>query len=247
MKVTVHPTYTHLHDFIYRLPFCFDREGEMLHDGRNKVKRFLVNGEKVIAKRYKRPHIIQQISYSFFRMSKAKRAYLFAEKFRQCGFDTPHEIAYIEINRHGLFSDSFFVSTQCPDPSLYPLLNKEGFDRHIADELAALLVSLHQKGILHGDLNLTNILYHSGNGKFHFTLIDTNRSKFRSSPSQDMCMKNLRRLTHNKELYHYIITRYAILREWDPEECLTSAMKYLAKLEQKEKRKHKIQSIKKRK
>lgn len=99
---------------------------------------------------------------------------------RKRGFDTPHEVAYIEKKRGGLFLDGYFISTQCNYPPLSKVLWQRRFDKHAANELAAFMVQLHEKGVLHGDLNLTNILYCTDNdGHYHFTLIDTNRSKFK--------------------------------------------------------------------
>ena len=81
----------------------------------------------------------------------------------------------IEQRKNGLFLDGYFVSLNCSYPPLSELLRKRDFDRHPADELAAYMVELHKKGVLHGDLNLTNILYHTDKkGQYEFTLIDTN-------------------------------------------------------------------------
>ena len=243
MKIIIHPEYTHLKDFINNLPTLFQQEGTMLHDGRNTVKSFQVNGIPVIVKRYKRPHLIQRITYTFFKKSKAERAYLFAEEFRKRGFQTPHEIAFIEIKRTGLFHDSYFASLACYDQPLLPLLNREGFDKHLADELAAYLVAMHEKGALHGDLNLTNILYRNEGEQYYFSLIDTNRSHFPDvPPTQTECMENLKRLSHNKELLKHVVTQYARLRNWSPKECLTEIFDKLARFEQKKARKRKLQS-----
>lgn len=243
MKVVVHPDYSHVSDFIRQLPSRFQQEGEMLYDKRNKVKRFIVNGETLIVKKFKYPHLIQRITYTFFKKSKAERAYLYANIFRQRGFQTPHEIAYIEIKRNGLFADSYFVSTECSDAPLMPILNKEGFDRGIAQELAHLLADLHQKGILHGDLNLNNILYRKENGKYLFTLIDTNRSRFIPSPDFKTCMENLKRLTHNKELMEDVVRKYAVSREWEPNKCILTVLHYLTTFEAKKQKKRKLQSL----
>lgn len=243
MKIIIHPEYTHLKDFVNSLPVLFKQEGKMLHNGRNTVKSFQVNDMSIIVKRYKRPHLIQRIAYTFFKRSKAERAYLFAEEFRKRGFQTPHEIAFIEIKRTGLFYDSYFVSLACHDQPLLPLLNREGFDKHLADELAIFLVELHQKGALHGDLNLTNILYRKEGEQYHFSLIDTNRSNFPDVlPTQTECMENLKRLSHNKELLKHVITQYARCRNWSPEECVAEVFDKLSKFEQKSARKRKLQS-----
>lgn len=243
MKIVIHPEFIDAASFIKQLPQSFEQEGELLYDSRNKVKRYRVNGKDMVVKRYKRPNIIQRIVYTFFKKSKTERAYLFAGMLRKKGFDTPHEVAYIERKKNGLFLDGYFVSLNCSHPPLSELLRKQNFDRHPADALAAYMVELHKKGVLHGDLNLTNILYHTDKeGQYKFTLIDTNRSKFKPTPDKQECLENLKRLTHSKALLRYIVIQYAILRGWNPRECALEVFRYLLLFEQKRKRKRKLQS-----
>jgi tRNA A-37 threonylcarbamoyl transferase component Bud32 len=242
MKIVIHPDFANTADFIRQLPKSFEHEGELLYDKRNKVKRYRVNNEVLTVKRYKRPNVIQRIVYTFFKKSKTERAYLFAGMLRERGFDTPHEVAYIEQKRNGLFLDGYFVSLNCDYPPLSELLRKRDFDRQPANELAAYMVRLHEKGVLHGDLNLTNILYHTDDkGSYQFTLIDTNRSKFKS-PTKKECLENLKRLTHSKALLRYIVMQYAISRGWNPRECALEVFRYLLQFEQKRHRKRKLQS-----
>lgn len=242
MKIVIHPGFSHTSGFIRQLPQTFGQEGELLYDNRNKVKRYRVNGEELVVKKYKQPNIIQRIVYTFFRKSKAERAYLFAAMLRKKGFDTPHEVAYIEQKKNGLFLNGYFVSQNCTYPPLSGLLRKRDFDKHPADGLAAYLAELHQKGVLHGDLNLTNILYHTDDkGNYRFTLIDTNRSKFKS-PTQQECLENLKRLTHNKALLRYVVMQYATIRGWPPRKCALEVFHHLLQFEHKLYRKRRFQS-----
>lgn len=243
MRIVVHPHYTHVADFVQLLPTLFANEGELLYDKRNKIRRFYMNGEPIIVKKFKQPHLIQRITYTFFKKSKAERAYLYAAKLREQGFETPHEIAFIEIKSNGLFTDSYFVSTECRDASMKQLLNKEHFEEKPADELAAYLAKLHQKGILHGDINLSNILYRIEDGQYFFTLIDTNRSQFIPSPSVELCIENLKRLTHHKQLLEYVVRKYAVIRGWSPEICTSKALQYLEAFETKIEKKRKLHSL----
>lgn len=243
MKIVIHPEFVDAADFITQLPRLFEQEGELLYESRNLVKRYRVNGKEMVVKKYKQPNILQRVVYTFFKKSKAERAYLFAGMLRERGFDTPHEIAYIEQKKNGLFLDGYFISLNCDDPPLSELLRKRDFDRRPADKLAAYMVQLHQKGALHGDLNLTNILYHTDEkGNYEFTLIDTNRSKFKSSPTQQECLENLKRLTHSKALLRYIVFQYATIRGWNARECALKVFRYLLLFEHKRKRKRRLQS-----
>ena len=163
---------------------------------------------------------------------------------RKRGFDTPHEVAYIEKKRGGLFLDGYFISTQCNYPPLSKVLWQRRFDKHAANELAAFMVQLHEKGVLHGDLNLTNILYCTDNdGHYHFTLIDTNRSKFKCALTRKECLENLKRLTHSKALLRYVVMQYANLRGWPPRECALEVFQFLLQFEQKRRRKLRRQAL----
>ena len=103
MKIVIHPDFMQTADFIKQLPQHFAQEGELLYEGRNEVRRYRVKNEWLVVKKYKQPNIIQRIVYTFFKKSKTERAYLFAGMLRKRGFDTPHEVAYIEKKRGGLF------------------------------------------------------------------------------------------------------------------------------------------------
>ena len=76
MKIVVDGKYQYLAPFIARLPHLLDEgRGELVYDGRNQVARFREQGLVMMVKRFKRVNFIQQIVYSFFRKTKAERAY----------------------------------------------------------------------------------------------------------------------------------------------------------------------------
>ena len=88
---------------------------------------------------------------------------------------------------------------------------------------------MHSKGILHGDLNLSNFLYErQEDGQFSFVMIDINRSQFCDGvPSDGTCLNNLVRLTHRRDLYEDLIRRYAVLRGWDADSTARKALSLL--------------------
>lgn len=233
MKIVIQPQYQAASPFISQIPHIFETDGEMVYEGRNIVKRFRINDQEWIIKRYKNPNLFQQIAYSFFKKSKAERAYLYANKLRKVGIETPEGIAYIEEKENGLLHSSYFVSTACNDPSAFPaLVQTADYDQNLANNLAAFFVKLHTKGILHGDPNLSNILYHEdGMGNFHFSVIDTNRSLFKPSLSRNECLDNLKRVTHRRDLLEYIVKEYATLRNWDICKSVDTVMEALDKFE----------------
>ncbi len=245
MKVVINPKYSSAQAFITSLPDRFEQEGTLLYKERNVVKSFCVQGEEWIVKRYKTPNFIQKMAYSFWRKSKAARAYLFAEKLLSLGIDTPEGIAYIECKKGLLFCDGYFVSTSCYDPSLIPILREQAdFDKTIANALAAFLVELHEKGVMHGDLNLSNILYHTdADGHYHFPLIDTNRSHFKSSLTPEECFDNLKRVTHRRDLLLYIVKQYALLRHWNVDDSIRQIVKALDDFEKRRRRKKRLKAL----
>lgn len=245
-KFIVNPEYRLYAGFVESLPRRFDTDGETVYEGRNMVKIFVEKGQKLVVKRYKRPMLHQRIDYTFIRKSKARRAYDYGLRFLECGIDTPEPVACVEEHKFGLFRTGYFVSTYCGDPDLR-ILREEPKD-DLIEAFAHLVMAMHEKGILHGDLNLSNILYREDWAElcgYHFTVIDTNRSRFVGVPTKHQCLHNMVRISHNRELNERIVGRYAELRGWDKAECIASVEKMLDAFEKRRLVKRKIKSKKK--
>lgn len=237
MRITVSLEYKKAESYIKQIPTLFEQNGELIFHKRNIVKRMRTPYGEWIVKRYKRPFMLQRLAYTFWRKSKAHRAFLFASHLRSLNINTPKEVACIEIYKGGLFCEGYFISLPCEWPALFDEMvgERKVFDQQLADATAAFFVTLHQKGVLHGDLNLDNILCkNSGTKGVEFSLIDTNRTRFVSQPTQVMCLTNLVRVTHRRDLLRYIVNRYANLRGWSAERSTDFV---IAKLEQFEHRK----------
>lgn len=249
MKIHINKNFDFLSEWLSELPLRFDVEGgKTLHDGRNVVRCFEEGGVRLVVKRFKLVNFIQQIAYTFFCRTKAEKAYRFARIFQERGFDTPAAVAYIEDYRWGLFRIGYFVSLYCENPPAFPaLVPIEHYDEQLAQSLAELICRMHLKGILHGDLNFGNFLYRKmEDGRYTFTIIDTNRSRFMEHcPDEESCLYNLRTMTHRRDLFCYMVREYAKLREWNPDETEQKALHYLEKLELKHKRKEQWKKLKK--
>jgi tRNA A-37 threonylcarbamoyl transferase component Bud32 len=153
---------------------------------------------------------------------------------RKLGINCPEPIAYIE-ERDFLFTYGYFIYLKCNDPFVYPqLVEKKNFDRDLADAVAGYLAEIHAKGVIHGDMNLTNILYRKDADHYDFTVIDVNRCKFKRKLKKSDCYKDLRRVAHRRDLYEYIISKYARLRGWSAGKAVVKALKYLDEFEAKE-------------
>ena len=236
MEIHVHSQYASLRDELRDIPRRFmDGEGIVLHEGRNSVRTFDIGGLRLVVKRYKPVCFVRQIAYTFFCRTKAEKAFLFAEILRERGFDTPHEVAYIKQRRLGLFHVGYFVSLPCDDPTAYSALVAEPeFSPELASDLAALFVQMHLKGVMHGDMNLGNFLFHKkDDAHYIFNIIDTNRSRFVDRPlSRQESLQNLRTVTFRRDLYTYIIRTYATIRGWDAKETEKEATRLLTRFEQ---------------
>ena len=246
MKSVIHPDCHRMADFVSSLPEKMDRnEGVLLYQGRNVVRLFEHEGEKFVVKRFKKAHFFQRIAYTFFRKTKAERAYLYADELRLRGFDTPRGIAYFEKAPGGLFQTGYFVSSHCSYPTAYPALVKtEDYDRKLAAAIAAHLALLHQKGVLFGDLNLNNFLYAPKADGYELVLIDTNRSTFLPGlPSFQECMLNLQTLTHRRDLLEDILETYSEAMGWPKERVFEGVFKALDSFEARRARKKKIKRM----
>lgn len=234
MKFVIDPLFQKHETFIRKIPRLIDKGmGTIVYDGRNKVVRLEHEGETMMVKCFKQVNIVQQIAYTFFRKSKAERAFLFAGEFTNRGINTPQRIAYIEGTRLGLFLKGYFISKEVEGTECHLLLREvEHFPTCLADAVMKQTLLMHSKGILHGDLNLSNFLCEEKTDGYHFTMIDINRSRFCNGfPSDEECLKNLVRTTHRRDLYEYLIASYSRQRGWDEETTVQKAVALLDSFE----------------
>ncbi len=220
MNITVNPSYQSLEKFIRTLPEVFQTQGVMLHDKRNVVKLYEIDGMQLVVKRYKVPLLYQRIYYTWFRPSKAKRAYLFALRLKELGIRTPAPIAFIECKRFVIFRQGYFVSTYTTHPDIKSNIGLLDTDTQLFDSLIDYFVFLHSKGFLHGDTNLSNFLFHKEDGRYEFEVIDVNRSHFKEHPSKEECLANLMRITRDRMLSSRIVSAYSQRRGWNATESV---------------------------
>ena len=237
MKKIVNPKYESLSAWLDKLADAeyFESHGEVLHQGRNVIKRFQVDQTVVVVKRYGHFTAFNRVMYSTVRQSKAMRAYRYAERLGKLGISTPEEIAVVETFKGGLLQDTYFVSAHTSLPSLAFVRDFSSGRQEmypVLDALSAWLVSLHDKGVCHNDLNVSNILYaQAPDGTFTFQLIDNNRMTFRPALSMNERLKDLSRLSTNFELYHYVLSRYVRLMGCTDNEDLLKGYFYKVMLE----------------
>ena len=227
MKIVINPTYSILNSFVTSIPTLFDQEGELVYAGRNQLKRYSVEGYDIIVKRYKVPHLINRIAYTFFRPSKAKRAYEYALKLLDLGVNTPAPIAYIEQKSFGLLNHGYFISIYEKDyTDIRPLMTGVQTNDALLQELAIYIAEFHNKGVLHFDMSPGNILYKKVDNHFQFTLIDINRMQFLPKISNEKRFKSFKQLSDNKAVLTRIAQLYASASKLNETEAIYKINNY---------------------
>lgn len=239
MKLVLNPSYCQLRNFVQKLPISFPTLGDCIYKARNELRRFPYEGRLYVVKNYKVPLIINRVVYTFFRPSKASRAYEYALKLRSMGIETPAPVAYIELKSWGLLHHSFFVSENCPYSRIMREFEVGGIAgrEDILDAFAAFTVDLHKKGVLHLDYSAGNILFDRREGSIVFSIVDLNRMRFLPMTPK-MCLANFNRFCRDESVVRYVVGVYARLRGWDEvssvEEALRGQRAFWSKIERKD-------------
>lgn len=194
-------------------------QAEKLYDGRNKIW-LLSRGEvKYVVKCFHPLGFIKGVIYTFFRKNKAIRAFQNGILLESKGVKTPKPIALIEQKRLGLYRKLYYVSTFTDWlPIRKPLTEDSPFNKLMTIDYAHFVATLHEKGIIHKDLNNTNVLYHLNGQHYEFMLIDINRMTFTSdgnaAPYED-CLENLTLFADRGEMFDTFAAEYIKARGWD--------------------------------
>ena len=222
MKLVVHPEYKRYSDWIKKIPSFFSTEGETIYEGRNELKVFDTDFGKVVVKSFRIPHIINRFAYSFLRLSKAERSYAYSLEILKRGFQTPQPIAYIELFKAGLLSESYYVSTYTD----YLLMRNFGFNKELNEEgveilkaFARFTARLHDMEIYHKDYSNGNILYKKEGAAILFDLVDVNRIQF-GKVTEKMACKSFHRTDLSVEMLEIVAREYALQRRMDVEKSI---------------------------
>ena len=127
--LVLHPGYEQLHDFMLSLPQRFAQgDGQLIHNGRNQLRRISYQGTDYVVKSFRRPNLINRWVYGLLRPSKALRAYRNALLYQKVGVGTPQPVGYLNIRRGLAFDQSYFVTLTSPCPWRYEDLFTHHFD-----------------------------------------------------------------------------------------------------------------------
>ena len=235
MILVVNPAYIHLRDWIKEIPSIFPNQGETIYKARNELKVLDTDYGKIVVKSFRIPHIINRFAYSFLRLSKAERSYNYSLEILKRGFQTPQPIAYLELFKAGLISESYYISGYTD----YLLMRNFTFTKKLTEEdieilkaFARFTADLHVKKIYHSDYSPGNILYKKEVDNIHFVLVDVNRVQFRKV-TEAMAYKSFSRLDFSIEMLEITAREYALQRHLDVDKSIFEITKLNLKTMQK--------------
>ncbi|MFH6996944.1 lipopolysaccharide kinase InaA family protein [Flavobacterium sp. FlaQc-57] len=206
--------YENFKDTLLEYVNFFDTKGENFVNGqRNQIKLFKLDQTTINIKSFKVPHFINKIAYRYFRKSKAKRSFEFANKLLELGIGTPKPIAFYEFSTFLGLGKSYYVSEQLVcDLTYRELVEIPDYPDHdnILRQFTKFTFDLHQKGVEFLDHSPGNTLIKKViENQYDFFLVDLNRMNFHDTMSFEQRMNNFRRLTPRKDMIEVMSNEYA--------------------------------------
>ena len=197
-------------NFVSSLPEFFAGSGTVIHNARNQIRVFDVNGHSINVKKFCIPPIVNRVLYSLgWRTPKAQTTYRNAQEILKRGFHTPAPYGYRIERKGGLINFSYFISEQAQD--MQPLW-KGAQDAALLRAMAEYTAALHAKGMWHKDFTPGNILYRVRDGRYEFMLVDINRFRFFDGPVPARLVRhNLMQPFYQDEQLRAFIRQYAQL------------------------------------
>ena len=188
----------------------------VLHAGRNAIYRVRYYDYDLVKKEFG-SRFKNEIVYAL-RSSKAKRSYYNACELLRRDISTPAPRAYIETRgRFNTLKESAYICDDMPSIPLCEVI--ETYGDVCLTAFAAFVAELHEKGILHHDLNNTNVRVNiDDDNNFLFSLIDLNRMTIFETERQippRLCFKNLTRFSGFDDGFIYFAKEYLKYRNLD--------------------------------
>jgi hypothetical protein len=224
MNFVLSEAYSQYKNDILNILKNFKNEGVTVgHGNRNTVKYFIVDGMKFNFKSFKQHNIINRHVYKYYRKSKSRRSYEYAQMLLDKGFFTPKPIAFVENHDFIGVTSSYYVSKQLEDVStLTEVFNNPLFnDREkIIKGYTKLIFQLHENGIEFIDNASGNFLIKKFGEEYRFFLVDLNRMNFYNEINISKRLQNFERLTNDLEIIKIISSEYGLLSGNPYEFCL---------------------------
>lgn len=228
LKITVNGKFENLRTQIAGIPERIEQTGEVIYSDRNTIYRTGIGGIDATVKSFHVPAFFNRIVYSTLRHSKARRSYDNALRLQELGIGTPEPIAYIEEYESGLLSRSYYICRMFEGQNIRHWETEISDYRPMIKALAALIVDLHGKGVMHKDFSPGNILFkRNADGGYRFALIDINRMQF-GVTSRQRLYRNFRCLNIDSERETArVAEEYATIAGLDPAELGGEAVRLL--------------------
>jgi len=247
MRLILHPNFVQFQSELTHFIDDFASEGVLFGDGnRNKIKLFELNGRAINIKSFKVPNVINQVAYKFFRKSKARRSYEFANRLIEFGIGTPQPIAFSESFSLIGIQKSYYISEHLlADLTYRELVEIPTYPDHenILRQFVQFSFRLHEKGIEFLDHSPGNTLIKkTAEGKYNFYLVDLNRMNFQVEMNLERRMKNLSRLTPKMEMIAIMSDEYAKLYGRSYEVVYEKMRFYTEEFQEKYRRKRRLKS-----
>ncbi len=229
MHLNIHSQFQKNEQVLSRFIQNFTASGTLFGNGkRNTIKLFELEEITVNIKSFKVPNFYNKIIYKFFRKSKAKRSFEYANRLLKHGIGTPQPIAYAESFSFLGLNNSYYISEhlEC-DLTFRELVEIPDFPENeiILRQFTQFCYTLHQKGIEFLDHSPGNTLIKKGNdGKYEFFLVDLNRMNFLTEMSFEKRMKNLSHLTPKKDMVAIMSQEYSKLYKEETEDEIFQKM-----------------------
>lgn len=170
--------------FVASLPERFERgEGEVIYDGRNQLRRFVVEGHRLIVKSFRVPNLVNRIAYGWLRASKAQRSFEYATRLRSIDIDSPAPVGWIAERSGLLFGRSYYACLESTLPYTYKDIMagtlSPDLEHSALEAIGRTTARLHEAGMTHKDYSRGNILFGSAaDGSISVEIIDLNRIRF---------------------------------------------------------------------
>ncbi len=218
MRSTIHPNYKNQEASLLKLINTFFGAGDLVVKGaRNTIKTNVLGNEKVSIKFFQKPGFIKSIIYSFFRSTKAKRSFDFANYLLENGIATPFPVAYLEErNALGLLGNSFYICHQIDyDFTIRELIHDPLFPERelILQEFTAFTFKMHEAKVNFLDHSPGNtLIVKKRQGKYDFYLVDLNRMQFQKLTTEQR-MNNFKKMWLSKQMIQIVAKKYASLSQ----------------------------------
>lgn len=242
MIFEINPDFKNLKNDIESVFQNFDKTGtDFIIGERNNIKVFEIAGLKINVKSFKIPNRLNQVVYRFFRKSKSKRSFEYANLLIEKGIGTPTPIAFQE--NHNIFSlgRSFYASIhQSYDLTFRELVEIKDFpdEENILRQFTKFCYKMHEAGIEFKDHSPGNTLIKKvAEDKYEFYLVDLNRMNFHQIMDTELRMKNLSRLTPKKEMVKIMSEEYAKISGENSEKLFNLLWSFTSKFQTKYHRK----------